>query len=372
MESSPPPPATGVSPNPKNKEDSSSYQNSTFSISLPISDSQTKTSPKSSKNYNLLLAINYALLFVGSISSTLVSKYYFIHKGSSKWVSTLVQSAGFPLLVMPVYLPFILGYTKRRPFSRFTRQLLALSTGVGVLLGINNLLFSWGNAYLPVSTSSLLISSQLAFNLILSVLIVKQKVNFLNLNCVMLLTLSSVLLGLGSSHSKPMGLTQAKYWVGFFSTLGAGLLFAVYLPVMEMIYRKVYCYAMVVEMQLVMEMAATAFAAAGMAVDHGFSDLRVESRAFDKGPVAYWLTIAGNLILWQFCFLGTAGMVFLTTSLTSGICMTALMVVNVAGGVVVYGDEFGGVKAVAAALCIWGFCSYLYGMYVKKKKENRN
>ncbi|GFP87687.1 probable purine permease 4 [Phtheirospermum japonicum] len=327
-----------------------------------------ENSPNSSKNHNLLLIINYTLLFVGSISSTLISKYYFIHKGSSKWVSTVVQSAGFPLLVLPVYLPFVFGLTKRRPFAGFTLQLLLMSTAVGVLLGLNNLLFSWGNAYLPVSTSSLLISSQTAFNLILSVLIVKQKVNFLILNCVVLLTLSSVLLGLGSSHSKPPGLTQAEYWVGFFSTLGAGFLFALYLPVMEKIYRKVNCYAMVIEMQLVMEMAATAFAATGMAVGHGFSDMRVESRVFDKGPVAYWLTIAGNLIVWQFCFMSTAGMVFLTTSLTCGTCMTVLMVVNVVSGVVVYGDEFNGVKATAAALCVWGFCSYLYDMYVKKKK----
>ncbi|KAK4482966.1 hypothetical protein RD792_010140 [Penstemon davidsonii] len=126
---------------------------------------------------------------------------------------------------------------------------------------------------------------------------------------------------------------------------------------------------MVVEMQLVMEIAATVFASVGMAVDHGFTDLKVESTSvFDKGPVAYWLTIVANLVTWQFCFMGTAAMVFLTTSLTGGICSTALMAINVVGGVVVYGDEFGGVKVVSTVLCVWGFCSYLYGMYMKNKK----
>lgn len=185
---------------------------------------------KTGRRYIRLLVVNYLCLFVGSLSSTLLSKYYFIHRGSSRWVSTWVQSAGFPLLAAPIYLPYLLSYTDRRPFTGFTARLLALSAFVGLCLGVNNLLFSWGNSYLPVSTSSLLLSTQLVFNLILSVVIVKQKVTFSNLNCVILLTLSSVLLALGSSHDRPEGLTPAKYFIGFLCTIGAGLLFALYLP----------------------------------------------------------------------------------------------------------------------------------------------
>ncbi|KAL7241592.1 hypothetical protein ACSBR1_014231 [Camellia fascicularis] len=326
-----------------------------------------------SKGYMLLLGINYMLLFVGSVSASLLSKFYFNHKGSSRWVSTWVQSAGFPLLLPIVYLPYYLfKCTNRRPFSAFSPPLFAYSITVGLLLGINNLLFSWGNSYLPVSTSSLLLSSQLAFTLILSVIIVKTKVTFQNLNCVVLLTLSSVLLAMGSSHDRPPGLTQAKYFVGFFSTIGAGLLFALYLPLMEMIYKKVDCYAMVVEMQVVMEIAATVLATVGMAVDGGFSDMRRESwKIFDLGPTAYWWTLVSNVVTWQLCFMGTAGMVFLTTSVTGGICTTALMAINVVAGVVVYGDELGGVKVISTLICGWGFCSYVYGMHVKMNSDRK-
>lgn len=139
---------------------------------------------------------------------------------------------------------------------------------------------------------------------------------------------------------------------------------------MEMVYKKVYCYQMVMEMQLVMEVAATALACIGMAMDGGFSDMKIESSmVFDKGPTLYWITVFFNVLTWQLCFMGTAGMVFLTSSLTGGICMTALLAMNVFGGVLVYGDEFGGVKVVSTALCAWGFCSYIYGLYVQDKEE---
>ncbi|CAN0920166.1 Probable purine permease 4 [Linum grandiflorum] len=320
-----------------------------------------------------LLITNYILLFMGTVSSTLLSRYYFVHKGSSRWVSTWVQTAAFPLLLPFIYFPYYLfRSTPRPPFSNFTPRIIIISFLVGFLLGLNNLLFSWGNSYLPVSTSSLLLSSQLLFTLLFSFFIVKQKITFQNLNAVILLSLSSVLLGLGSSSEKPAhGLTRSNYYLGFACTVGAGLLFALYLPLMERIYRKVDCYAMVVEMQVVMEAAATAFAVVGMAASgDGFKEMRRESaEVFDKGKVVYWITVIGNAVTWQFCFMGTAGMVYLTSSITGGICMTALLAINVVGGVVVYGEAFGGIKAVSTALCIWGFCSYVYGMYVARTNK---
>ncbi|CAF1928941.1 hypothetical protein Bca4012_072186 [Brassica carinata] len=319
-----------------------------------------------------LLITTYGCLFVGSIASSLLAKYYFVHGGSSRWVSTWVQSAGFPLLLGLIYFPrFVFKTTKRRPFTRFTHRHLLFSVVIGLILGFNNFLFSWGTSYLPVSTSSLLLSTQLIFTLILSVIIVKQKVTFSNLNCVVLLTLSSVLLALGSSQDKPAGLTKTKYFIGFLSTIGAGLLFALYLPVTERVYRSVYCYAMVMEMQLVMEFSATVFATIGMAFDGGFKEMVKEAnQVFTKGPTVYWtVAILANVVTWQLCFAATSGMVYLTSGITGGICMTALLAMNVIGGVVMYGDAFGGVKIVSTVLCVWGFSSYVYGIYVKMKKD---
>ncbi|KAL6139138.1 hypothetical protein ACLB2K_064415 [Fragaria x ananassa] len=325
--------------------------------------------PTENKGSLPLLVINYLLLFVGSVSSSLLSKYYFVHGCSNLWVSTWVQSAGFPLLLPPIILPYFLNRTTRRPFTHFTPKIFFISIFVGLMLGLNNLLFSVGNSNLPVSTFSLILSSHLVFNLVLSVVIVKQKVTFSNLNCVILLTFSTILVALDSSPDKH-GLTHDKYLMGFLSTVGAGLLFALYLPVMEKIYRKVNCYTMMMEMQVVMEAAATALSTAFMVYKGAFGAMVREGReVFDKGESLYWWTVVFNVVTWQLCFMGTAGMVFLTTSLTGGICMTALMGMNVLGGVLVYGDRFGGVKVVSTLLCVWGFCSYVYGIYIKSKND---
>ncbi|KAL5577936.1 hypothetical protein UlMin_019635 [Ulmus minor] len=337
------------------------HQNKEPQVSFAISFLSRKN-PRN-PHYNLpLLVLNYFFLFVGSLSSCLLSKYYFIHKGSSIWVSTWVQCAGFPFLFLPIFLPYLLKCSTRKPFSHFTLKIFTLSILIGFLLGLNNFLFSWGNYYLPVSTSSLLLSSQLAFNLILSVLLVKQRITFNNLNCVILIVISSVLLALESSHDKPEDISKTKYLLGFFCSIGAGLLFALYLPLMEIIYKKVYCYAMVMEMQMVMEFGATLLATIGMVR---------ESLVFDKGPRDYYTTVCFNVVTWQLCFIGTAGMVFLTSSLTGGICMTALMAMNVVGGVFVYGDAFGGVKIVSTLLSSWGFASYVFGLYIKMKLERK-
>ncbi|XP_049356660.1 probable purine permease 4 [Solanum verrucosum] len=337
------------------------------------SSSTASNTSNINKRYISLLVINYMLLFSGSISSSLLSKFYFNHKGDSRWVSTWVQSAGFPLLLLPIYIPFyVFKSTHRKPFTNFTPKMLLLSIVIGFFLGLNNLLFSWGNSYLSVSTNSLVLSSQLVFTLITFVIIVKQKITFANLTCVVLLTLSSVLLGLNSNHDKPKGITRTKYFIGFFSTLGAGLLFSLYLPLMEKIYKIVSCYSMVMDMQMVMELTATVFAMLGMAIDSGFSEMIKESKnVFDLGEKAYWITVMLNVLTWQFCFMGTAGMVFITSSLTGGVCMTALMAVNVLGGVIVFGDNFGVMKIISTILCVWGFGSYLYGIYMKKKDEEK-
>ncbi|CAO2189126.1 unnamed protein product [Urochloa humidicola] len=332
---------------------------------------------------SLLLAITFAALFAGSLSSSLLSRFYFAHGGADRWLATLVQSAGFPFLLL-VLLTRPPKSGKKMMFGGFTPRLVLYCVLLGLVMGLNNLLYSCGTSYLPVSTTSLLLSMQLAFTLALAAALVRVPLSFANINAVVLLTLSSLLLALrhevvGGDRWLPntrgaapaATTTSADYLLGVASTLGAALLCALYLPAAELVYRHggVTGFRMVIEAQVIMEAVATAVSGAGMVASGGGKGLWSGVEAtWDLSPAAYYVVVGAAVLSWQMCFFGTAGMVYLTTSLHGGICMTALLAVNVAGGVVVFGDEFGAEKGVAMVLCLWAFSSYVYGEYKKGGK----
>ncbi|EEE69874.1 hypothetical protein OsJ_29689 [Oryza sativa Japonica Group] len=77
---------------------------------------------------------------------------------------------------------------------------------------------------------------------------------------------------------RPAGVTNGKYWMGFFLIIGAAALYGLILPLVELAYKHVAArgravtYALVMEMQLVMGFFATAFCTVGMVVNKDFQE----------------------------------------------------------------------------------------------------
>jgi drug/metabolite transporter (DMT)-like permease len=253
-------------------------------------DGQISTTARALRNP--IIIVNFILMIVGTAGGPLFLRAYFLHGGNRKWFSSFLQTAGSPLLLVPLYFSFrrrrrsvvIDGTTSStKPgtdtlFFLMTPRLLAASVVIGVLMGLDDLLYAYGLAYLPVSTSSILISTQLAFTAGFALLLVRQRFTPFSVNALVLLSVGAAMLGMNSSGDRPAGVSGAQYAAGFAMTLGAAALFGLMLPAVELSQARHAAhagpgsvnYALVMEMQLVIGLAATGFSAVGMLVNNDF------------------------------------------------------------------------------------------------------
>ncbi|KAM0846242.1 hypothetical protein ACQ4PT_055803 [Festuca glaucescens] len=209
-------------------------------------------------------------MIVGSACGPLLLCTYFLHGSNRKWLSSLLQTAGWPLQLAPLNASFLSHRrcsttTRSLPVFLMSPRLLATTVGIGLIIGLDNLLYSYGMAYLPVSTSSILISTQLAFTAGFALLIVRQRFTAFSVNAVML-RVGAAMLGMNARGDRPAGVTTVQYYGRFGMILGAAALVGLILPATELSQAghaaRAGCaitYTLVMEMQLVFAFMATAF-----------------------------------------------------------------------------------------------------------------
>ena len=88
---------------------------------------------------------------------------------------------------------------------------------------------------MPVSTYSHIVSSQLAFNVVFSLILNRQKITPYILNSMVLLTLGEILLAVHSYGDRPKGVNSAKYMVGFIFTIAASAIYGLLLLMIQLI-----------------------------------------------------------------------------------------------------------------------------------------
>ncbi|XP_077213748.1 purine permease 3-like [Tasmannia lanceolata] len=321
------------------------------------------------------LVINSIIFSIGNIGGPLLLRLYFLRGGKRKWLSSWLETGGWPIMLIPL----LISYHNRRLKDGNTAKVFFITPRLfiacfvlGILTGMDDYLYAFGVSYLPVSTSALLISSQLAFTAVFALVIVKQKFSPYSINSVVLLTVGAIILGLHTNGDRPKNETNFQYWSGFFMTIGAAALYGLVLPLVELTYIKAkqeITYSLVMEMQLVLSFFATAFCTVGMLVDNDFQVIPREAREFELGEVKYYVLLAASAIVWQFFFLGMVGVISSSSSLHAGVIIAALIPVIEVLAVFIFKEKFGAEKGVSLALSLWGFASYLYGEMRKMKKE---
>ncbi|GLJ32669.1 hypothetical protein SUGI_0657330 [Cryptomeria japonica] len=323
-----------------------------------------------------VLLLNCGALSIGTTAGPMLVKYYFgPTEGKRTWLATFSQTGGWPICIVPIWISSAYKKRKGYPENHVSLRLVLASIVLGLFTGLDNFMYAWGLNYLPLSTSALVIATQLGFNSIFAYLVVGQKFTSFSINAVILLTVGAVMLSFNTKSDTPEGVQHGHYLIGFFVTLGAAALYGLILPLIELAYRETsrqITYALVMEMQLIMSFSATVLCLVGMIANQDFMAIRREAKASPVGEVLYYVSIVANGICWQLFFIGVFGVIFLANSLLSGIIIAFYIPINQLLAVLLYRDKFTPEKAMALVLSLWGFVSYLYGEYrTSKKLENQ-
>lgn len=322
------------------------------------------------KRYSWWIQMIIYSIFVlsGQAVATLLGRLYYEKGGNSKWMATLVQTIGFPVLV-----PFIfLLSNQKQPAEDTNRRkyspilLLSLFIFLGVFLAADCMLYSIGLLYLPVSTYTLLCASQLGFNAFFSYFLNAQKLTPFIINSLILLTISSVLL-VFSPDSSDSSTTKGKYAIGFICTLGASAGYALMLSVTQLAFQKVLrnsSVQMVVKLIIYQSVIATGVILIGLFASGEWKSLTKEMQKFKLGNLSYLMTLVWISVSWQIFNVGAVGLIYKISSLFSNVISILGLPIAPVLSVFIFNDKMNGVKVVSMVLAIWGFVSYIYQHYI--------
>ncbi|MCL7035109.1 hypothetical protein MKW94_012318 [Papaver nudicaule] len=311
---------------------------------------------------------------LGLVVGPILLRLYFLHGGSQKWLSSWLQMAGFPILIIPLTI-----FYSRRDRSLLStdffasRKLLFYAALIGFVYGIVNFMVCYGLSYIPVSTWSLLVTTQLVFTSLVSFVWVKQKFTPYTMNAIVVIIMGCVLLGIRRAGDRLPGVTNSQYLLGFFLTIGAASVLGFIMVSTQVAYAKANVQAMtypiVLQFQVCVALFATISCTIGGLINGDFSAIQREASEFDLGAKAYYVVLVSNMVVWQLMFIGRMGIIYCSSSLFAGVMSATFLPVSQIAAVITFHESFTAEKGMALALTLWGFTSYFYGSYKKIKKQ---
>ncbi|XP_057422397.1 probable purine permease 10 [Lotus japonicus] len=331
------------------------------------------------REYRRWLRVSLYMIFLlaGQCTATLLGRLYFDNGGNSKWMATFVQSAGFPVL-----LPLLFSFQKhtKLPNTLINEPsktkpkvfiLVSLYLAFGLLLAGDNLMYSYGLLYLPLSTYVLLCATQLAFSALFSFFLNSQKFTKLILNSVVLLTISTSLLAINSDDDDSMDHPRDKKLIGFFCTLAASAAYSLFHSLVQLSFEKVIkskSFSAVLDMQLYPSIVATCACIVGLFASGEWANLGEEMKEYKKGAMSYIMTLCFTAVTYQIFSICMLGLIFEVSSLFSIVMGALELPITPMLAITFFHDKINGVKIIALLIAMWGFLSYMYQHYLDDKK----
>ncbi|KAK8957468.1 putative purine permease 11 [Platanthera zijinensis] len=350
------------------KESVSRIVPSVSSTLKPIVYLETEPRPKNFAQkwrWWLLLLLFTVFILSGQTVGTLLGRFYFVHGGNSTWMLTLIPASAV-VLVIPLLLLIPSAASHRRPSAiKFAGMCIILGLlGTGV-----NLMFNYGLRYLPVSTFSLLSSTNLAFNAVFAYFLNSQKFTPYIFNSVLILTLAAVLL---SFHSDGGSATSNKYPLGVTLTLAASALAGFILSLTQLTIKKILnakTMAIVLEMMLWTGVVTALACIVGLFASGQWRGIHEEFVGFDGGRVLYVMTLIWIGVGWLAALVGFLGLIYSISSLFANVIGTLGLPLVPIFAVVFFHEKMDGVKVVALLMAVLGFVNYMYQHYLDDSRE---
>ncbi|KAK8551424.1 hypothetical protein V6N13_119890 [Hibiscus sabdariffa] len=315
-------------------------------------------------------------LLCGQSVALLLGRLYFDKGGKSKWLATLVQFAGFPVLI-PFYFISWPKLLTANSSGTASKQPSVLKLGLvyvtfGLILAGNGFLNSVGMQYLPVSTVTLISASQLAFNAFFSYFLNSQKFTPFIINSLVLLTISSVLLVFHDDSSRLAGVSRGEYAAGFictiFGTAGAGLLFALQQLALRKLLLKGQKFKVVFDLVIGQTLTASIVILVGLFASGEWKWFNGEMEEYGLGKFSYIMVLLWTAICWMVFTIGAVGLVLEVSALFCNAISTLGLPIVPIIAVFVFNDKMDGIKVISMVLAIWGFISYVYQQYLDDYK----
>ncbi|KNA04727.1 hypothetical protein SOVF_196990 [Spinacia oleracea] len=345
---------------------------------LPQSDGTSSLSSSTQQpgfKWWIVIAFYIVCVLLGQSVGMILGRLYFNEGGNSQWMATLVQYAGFPLL-LPLYRIFpkksIQSHTPINELSPLKTASIYLF--FGLFVAAVGLMYSIGLQYVPVSTFSLLCASQLAFNALFSFFLNSQKFTPYIINSLVLLTISSVLLVIQSGSSIPEGVSKANYVFGFICAIAYPMAYGLLLTLTEFTFQKILkndSFEATLDLLLRQSFIASCVAVVGIIATGDWKTIKIEMDQFRFGKLSYVLTLVCTALSWQVYNIGLFGLIVRVSSLFSNVVATLGLPIVPVLAVIFFNDIMDGIKVVAMLLAIWGFVSYAYDQYLDECSKSK-
>ncbi|XP_060192624.1 probable purine permease 10 [Lycium barbarum] len=336
------------------------------------SSENAKTSSLQSSKFILWFQIFIFTFFAlaGQAAGILLGRVYYEQGGQSRWIATLAQTAGFPILLPFIFYPSTKNHREENELS-IHKPCLLIRVSVYIFLGLfqvaNSMLYTVGVQYLPASTYSLISGSQLAFNALTSFLLNGQKITPIILNSVVLLSFSSSAIIFQNETGVSGEISQKSLLIGFAATTFGSLGYALQFSLTELVFQKVFkngSLNVVMKMSFFIGLFVTIASLTGLFASGNWRNLEKEMGEYRTGKSSYIINLVCTAISWQLYAVGSIGLVFKASSLFSNVIINLGSSVAPIFAMVFLKDRMTGLKVFALLLGLWGYVSYIYQHYL--------